>query len=92
MLLAGRRVGPEHGPSYLGWMGLSLGTKLILELLLEQCPPKELIRQELSRSACRLAGVAEALWLPGRRQVHHADSQQFIPEQDRVVELFIRRW
>ena len=30
VLLAGRRVGPEHGPSYLGWMGLSLGTKLIL--------------------------------------------------------------
>lgn len=23
VLLAGRRVGPEHGPSYLGWMGLS---------------------------------------------------------------------
>lgn len=52
-------------------------------MLLEQCPPKELIRQELSRSACRLAGVAEALRLPGRRQVHHADSQQFIPDQDR---------
>lgn len=30
VLLAGRRVGPEHSPSYLGWMGLSLGTKLIL--------------------------------------------------------------
>lgn len=30
VLLAGRRVGPEHGPPYLGWMGLSLGTKLIL--------------------------------------------------------------
>lgn len=30
VLLAGRRVGPEHGPSYLGWMGLSLRTKLIL--------------------------------------------------------------
>lgn len=30
VLLAGRRAGLEHGPSHLGWMGLSLGTKLIL--------------------------------------------------------------
>lgn len=30
VLLAGRRAGPEHGPSHLGWMVLSLGTKLIL--------------------------------------------------------------
>lgn len=30
VLLAGRGVGPEHGPPYLGWMGLSPGTKLIL--------------------------------------------------------------
>lgn len=30
VLLAGRRVGPERGPSDPGWMGLSPGTKLIL--------------------------------------------------------------
>jgi len=30
VLLAGRRVGSERSPSCLGWMGHSLGTKLIL--------------------------------------------------------------
>lgn len=59
-------------------------------MLLEQCPPKELIRQELSGSACRLAGVVAALWLLGGRQVYHADSQQFFPEKGTAEALFIR--
>lgn len=32
LLLAGCRVGPEHSPTFQGWMGLSLRTKLILEV------------------------------------------------------------